>query len=143
MSRLHIQPSDKWHFHTEISVQIGDINYGNHLANDAILRLCHEARLQLLTSMGYSEMDVEGVGLIMVDAAIEFKRQAFYGDKLHFSLAITDLSKTGFVLNYRIQRLSDQVDIALVNTGMAFYNYQRQRISRTPENFLQHLNQSI
>ncbi|MCO6507159.1 MAG: thioesterase family protein [Snodgrassella sp.] len=77
MSRLHIQQPELWHFRTEITVQIGDINYGNHLANDAVLRVCHEARLRLLTSMGYSEMDVEGSSLIMLDAAIEYKRLAF------------------------------------------------------------------
>lgn len=143
MSRLHIQQPELWHFRTEITVQIGDINYGNHLANDAVLRVCHEARLRLLTSMGYSEMDVEGSSLIMLDAAIEYKRQAFYGDKLDVSIAINDLSNTGFDLIYRISRINDGAVIALIKSGMAFFNYERQRINRTPENFRHRINQGI
>ena len=70
MSRVQIKLPETFVFHTDIAVQIGDINYGNHLANDAVLRLCHEARLRFLHALGFSEMDVAGVGLIMADAAI-------------------------------------------------------------------------
>ncbi|WP_239349670.1 acyl-CoA thioesterase [Snodgrassella communis] len=135
MSRIHIEPPEHWLFHTCISVHIGDINYGNHLANDAILRLCHEARLRLLASLGFSEMDAGGTGLIMLDAALQFQGQGFYGDKLDFDLGITGLNNTGFGLIYRIRRTNDGTAIAMVKTNMAFFNYQRQRISRTPEIF--------
>ena len=141
MSRLHIQSPDLWNFHTQITVHIGDINYGNHLANDAVLRLCHEARLRFLSSMNYSELNIEGTGLIMLNALVEYKNQAYYGDILEFSIAITDLSKTGFNLIYRINRVKDGKIIALVQTGMAFFDYNRQRISRTPDSFRQRLNQ--
>ncbi|PIT07020.1 acyl-CoA thioesterase [Snodgrassella alvi] len=142
MSRIYIEPPEHWLFHTRISVHIGDINYGNHLANDAVLRLCHEARLRLLASFGFSEMDVGGTGLIMLDAALQFQGQGFYGDELDFDLGIIDLSNTGFSLIYRICRVHDGAAIAMVKTGMAFFNYQRQRISRTPEIFRNALAQS-
>ncbi|WMY92072.1 acyl-CoA thioesterase [Snodgrassella communis] len=142
MSRMHIEPLEHWQFHTRISVHIGDINYGNHLANDAVLRLCHEARLRLLASLGFSEMDAGGTGLIMLDAALQFQGQSFYGDELDFDLGIIGLSNTGFSLIYRIRRANDGAAIAMVKTGMAFFNYQRQRISRTPEIFRNALAQS-
>ncbi|WP_239326104.1 acyl-CoA thioesterase [Snodgrassella gandavensis] len=143
MNRMYIEPPEHWLFHTRISVHIGDINYGNHLANDAVLRLCHEARLRLLASLGFSEMDVGGTGLIMLDAALQFQGQSFYGDDLDFDLGIIDLSNTGFSLIYRIRRANDGAAIAMVKTGMAFFNYQRQRISRTPEIFRNALAQSL
>lgn len=143
MNRMYIEPPEHWLFHTRISVHIGDINYGNHLANDAVLRLCHEARLRLLASLGFSEMDVGGTGLIMLDAALQFQGQSFYGDDLDFDLGIIDLSNTGFSLIYRIRRTNDGAAIAMVKTGMAFFNYQRQRISRTPEIFRNALAQSL
>ena len=141
MSRLHIQQPDLWNFYTQITVHIGDINYGNHLANDAVLRLCHEARLSFLSSMNYSELNIEGASLIMLNALVEYKNQAYYGDILEFSIAITDLSKTGFNLIYRINRVKDGKIIALAQTGMSFFDYNRQRISRTPDSFLQRINQ--
>ncbi|PIT54167.1 esterase [Snodgrassella alvi] len=143
MNRIYIEPPEHWLFHTRISVHIGDINYGNHLANDAVLRLCHEARLRLLASLGFSEMDVGGTGLIMLDAVLQFQGQGFYGDDLDFDLGIIGLSNTGFSLIYRIRRANDGAAIAMVKTGMAFFNYQRQRISRTPETFRNALAQSL
>ncbi|WP_369608772.1 acyl-CoA thioesterase [Snodgrassella alvi] len=135
MSRIQIETPEKWLFHTRIKVQIGDINYGNHLSNDAILRLCHEARMRLLSSYGFNEIDIGGTGLIMLDAALQFQGQGFYGDELDFDLGITNLSNTGFTLIYKLHRTRDGAAIAMVKTGMAFFNYERQRISRTPEIF--------
>lgn len=135
MSRIHIEPPEHWLFHTTIKVYIGDINYGNHLANDAVLRLCHEARLRLLASFGFSEMDIGGTGLIMLDAALQFQGQSFYGDELNFDLGISELNNTSFSILYRITRVNDGAAIAMVKTGMAFFNYERQHISRTPEAF--------
>ena len=46
MARVKLTLPDACHFHTEVAVRIGDINYGGHLGNDAVLSLAHEARLQ-------------------------------------------------------------------------------------------------
>ena len=35
MSRVKIELPNAWHYQTQITVQIGDINYDNHLSNDA------------------------------------------------------------------------------------------------------------
>ena len=53
MSRVKIELPNAWHYQTQITVQIGDINYGNHLSNDAYLRLAHEARLRFLKHFNY------------------------------------------------------------------------------------------
>jgi 4-hydroxybenzoyl-CoA thioesterase len=60
MARIKIACPSSSSIRDSMDVRIGDINYGGHMANDAILRLAHEARLRWLKSMGYSELDVEG-----------------------------------------------------------------------------------
>lgn len=52
---------DKPLFQTALTVQVGDVNYGGHLANDAVLRLCHEVRMRWLATLGWSEMDAAGL----------------------------------------------------------------------------------
>ena len=37
-----------------IPVRIGDINYGNHLGNDAFVSIIHEARVQWLRQNNYT-----------------------------------------------------------------------------------------
>ena len=70
-------PAETLLFATEITVQVGDLNYGNHLANDAVLRLAHEVRLRWLAQGGYNEIDAGGSGLIMTEAAVRYLAQAF------------------------------------------------------------------
>ena len=77
--RVQLQLPETFSFQTEIPVRITDINYGNHLGNDAILSMMHEARVQFLQSLGYTELDVEGAGMIMADTAIIYKGEGFYG----------------------------------------------------------------
>ena len=135
MSRVKIELPNAWHYQTQITVQIGDINYGNHLSNDAYLRLAHEARLRFLKHFNYSEMDIDGAGLIMADAAIQFKNQAFHGDVLNISIAVTDIGRAGFTLIYLFERVSDGLQIGRIKNGMVFYDYQQQCVANTPAAF--------
>ena len=73
MARVKLTLPDVCHFQTEVTVRIGDINYGGHLGNDAVLSLAHEARLQYFKSLGYSEIDIEGVGIVLADGANAMK----------------------------------------------------------------------
>ena len=75
MERIKIKLPEKFYFSTTIKIRITDLNYSGHVGNDVFLSLIHEARQQFLNYYGYSEMLFEGVELIMVDAAIEFKKE--------------------------------------------------------------------
>ena len=141
MSRVHIDLPEVYVFKTELAVQIGDINYGQHLANDAVLRLCHEARLRWLQAWSFTELDVDGCGLIMADAAIQFRRQAFHGDVLCFELGVAELGSAGFSLVYRISRGDEEV--ARVKNGLVFFDYARQAVSKTPAAFSARLAQAV
>jgi acyl-CoA thioester hydrolase len=135
MGRIKFGMPSVFIFKTTIDIRIGDINYGGHLANDAILALAHEARLRFLASYNYSEKDVEGLGLIMSDAAIIYKNEAFQGDKLSIEVAIDDINRLGFDLYYRIINEQKNKEIAHVKTGLVFLNYNTHKIAGTPENF--------
>ncbi|KPN71244.1 thioesterase family protein [Neisseria sp. 83E34] len=120
-------------FQTSVTVQIGDINYGNHLANDAVLRLCHEARIRWLATHGLTELDAGGAGLIMNEAALQYTAQARHGDELLIELAAGNISRSGFTLFYRISRPKDGKTIAKIQTGMVSFDYAAQKVSRLPE----------
>jgi acyl-CoA thioesterase FadM len=75
MSRIKLQMPKTYQFSTTIGVRINDLNYGNHLGNDALLSIIHEARVRFLNSLGYTEIDVEGVGILMADSVIIYKSQ--------------------------------------------------------------------
>lgn len=139
MARVEIPLPEHWLFHTELSVRVGDLNYGGHLGNDALLRLAHEARVRFLQSYGYSELDVEGRGLIMADAAVVYRAEAFQGDRLRFALALGEISRSSFELLYHVTRTSDDREVARLKTGMVFFDYAARQICRIPPAFVARL----
>lgn len=135
MSRLKIDLPHSFQFSTDIPVRIGDINYGGHLGNDALLSILQESRVQLLKQHGWSEMNVEGVGLIMTDAAIVYKSEAFYGDVLRIEVAVYDFSTVGCDIVYRVTNVSDGRLVAQAKTGIAFFDYTTRKVVAVPTAF--------
>lgn len=141
MSRIKIVVPENFSFQCIIPIRITDINYGNHVGNDSMLSIIHEARLQYLQSLGYSEMDVAGVGLIMSDASIEFKSELFYGDNLQVAVAAGDFSRIGFNLFYKLEKITadKKTLIATAKTGMICFDYTVKKIVAIPEEVLKKL----
>lgn len=135
MPRLNISPPESILYQTGLSVQIGDLNYGNHLSNDAVLRMVHEVRIRWLAEHGYSEFDIGGCGLIMTGAAIQYRAQAMHGDQLQIGLGTAEISAGGFRCDASLLRLRDQTLIATVQCHLAAFDYTAQRVRRLPEKF--------
>ncbi len=137
MPRIKLDLPTNFHFTTEISIRISDINYGGHLGNDAVLSILHESRIRLLMEHGYSEFNVEGVGIIMTDSAIVYKSEAFYGESLRIQIAVQDFSKYGCDIYYLVRERESGREIVKAKTGIAFFNYEERKLAAVPEKFQQ------
>ena len=133
MARVQIEAPPTWLFHATLTVRVGDINYGGHLGNDRVLGLAHEARVRWLASHKFSEGDVGGVGLIMADAALVFRQEAFLGDVLEVALGAAEVRRSSFDLVYLMTRPADGAEIALVKTGMVCFDYTARKVVRLPQ----------
>lgn len=135
MARTKIQLPDQFGFSCNIPIRITDINYGNHVGNDTILSIIHEARMQFLQSLDYTEMNFAGVGMIMADAMIEFKSEMFYGDTVIASVTAGEISKIGFELIYKLEKgtTNQKILVAVAKTGMICYDYAKKKIVSIPE----------
>jgi 4-hydroxybenzoyl-CoA thioesterase len=136
MARIEVKLPEFFPFSTEVRVRIGDVNYGNHLGNDSILALIHEVRVRFLRSRGYSEMDIDGRGLILTDTAIVYKSQAFHGDCLTVYASAGDFNKYGCDFFFKIVQKTSGTEVARAKTGVVFFDYQRQKIVSTPAAFI-------
>jgi acyl-CoA thioester hydrolase len=134
MSRVKISLPHQFSFSASIPIRIGDINYGNHVGNDAVLSIIHEARVQFLNSYGFTELNCGGAGLIMTDVAIEFKKEIFYGDVVEAKVAATNFTNIGFDLYYQLSVIRDNnpLLVAAAKTGMICYNYTQKKITAVP-----------
>ncbi len=135
MSRVKIKLPKTFLFSTEMRVRVRDINYAGHLGNDTVLSLIHEARARFLREHGFTELNVGGFGLIMVDAAIVYKSEAFHGDTLVVEIALDDLSNYGCDFIYRITSKSTGKEIARAKTGMVSFDFEKRKMAELPEVF--------
>jgi acyl-CoA thioesterase FadM len=126
-------------FKTELTVRITDINYGGHLGNADVLALMHEARVRFLQSFGYSEINIEGFGSIMLDSVVLYKAQAFAGDVLQIEVTAGDFSRLGCDIFYRITKKETGAEIVLAKTGIAVFDYENQKRISPPAAFVKKL----
>ncbi|MDZ7319367.1 MAG: thioesterase family protein, partial [candidate division KSB1 bacterium] len=87
----------------------------------------------------YSEMSIgDGVGLIMREARVEFKAEAFWGDRLKIYLRIASLEAAAFRFDYLIVRSDDESRvIATGETEMLGFDYARRKVKRLPLKFIE------
>jgi acyl-CoA thioesterase FadM len=136
MARIRIELPERWHFETEFPVRIGDINFGNHLAHDAIVTLLHEARALFFKEYGWHELNIEGKGIIMADIGIMYLAEAFHGDMLRYEITARDFSTKGCDLVYRVSRVDDDREVVRAKTGIVFFDYEAREPVAIPEVFL-------
>lgn len=119
----------------DIPVRISDINYGGHLGNDAVLSIVHEARIRFLRHLGFTEFNCGGPGLIMADAFVVFRSEAFHGDTLRAEVSAGEISRAGFQIYTRLVHSTTNAEVARVRTGMVCFDYTRKRPVPVPAVF--------
>lgn len=134
MERIKINLPEQFHFSTTIKIRITDLNMGGHVGNDVFLSLLHEARHEFLKYYGYAELSFEGVGLIMADAAIEYKKELDQGDEVLISVAAASFDKYGFDLFYKMEivKTTGNLLAAKAKTGMLCFDYTNKKMVSVP-----------
>ncbi|CAN5612775.1 thioesterase family protein [soil metagenome] len=135
MERVKIKLPATFNFSTTVKIRITDLNLGGHVGNDTFLSLLHEARHEFLKSYGYGETSFEGAGLIMADAAIEYKRELVQGDEVKISVAADGFDKFGFDLFYKMEVVTATKNFLAgkAKTGMLCFDYTNKKIDQIPE----------
>jgi acyl-CoA thioester hydrolase len=135
MARIKIEIPEKVIATFHIPIRIADINYGNHVGNDAFVSIIHEARMMWLQQYNYTELNIQGFGLIMSDLAVEFKNESFYGDVLQVKIGAGEISRVSFGLYYQLYttRNNQNILIAYAKTGMVCYDYAAKKVAAIPE----------
>lgn len=135
MPRVRLELPELLPFSTEIPVRISDLNYGGHVGNDAMLSIAHEARVRFLRSLGYTERDIEGCSIIMSDAVLLYRSEAFYGDVLVVHVGAGEFTRAGCDFYYRISNRDSDKEVARVKTGIVFYDYGTRKPVEVPDAF--------
>lgn len=136
MARVKIELPESFTFATEIPIYIGHINYGHHLDNAQLISLVSEARVRYFKSMGYSELDVEGVGIVVADVAAQYRSEAFYGETLVAQMTADEFNKYGCDLVWRLSDKASGREVARGKHGIIFFDYSARKATSVPEPFI-------
>ena len=138
-TKLRAQPLYSFQYQTILKIR--DINYANHLSNDAVVGLLHEARIDMFKKIGCTELRLgyHKTGIIIADLVVNYKKQGYLGDEIIIHLDIDEITKKSFRIFYKIERGDDL--IVLAETGIVVYDYENEKITTVPKVFLEALAQ--
>jgi acyl-CoA thioesterase FadM len=112
VARITLEVPAQLPFFTDIAVRIGDINFAGHLGHDTIVSLLHEAYMRVLRAHGFTELDIDGFGLVM-----------------------TDVTKNGLDFVYRLISKGVGKKIARARRGALFFDHKKRRVANVPKGF--------
>jgi acyl-CoA thioester hydrolase len=136
MNRIKLPSINKLIFSTNLQVRIYDLNYGNHLGNDSLISLIHEARVRFFKSYNFKELDIGGIGILITNLAVNYKAEAFYGDEIIVDIGISDISKTSVEFLYALKLQNTGNEIAKAITIATFFDYKISKVVKVPQAFL-------
>lgn len=135
MARIKIDLPEKMTFSDEIALYQSHMNYRNHLDNALLLTVVSEARARYFKSLGYSESDVEGAGVIIADAALQYVSEAHHGEVMVVRMGPADFNKYGFDLLWQMSERASGREVARGKSGLVFFDYARRKLVAIPEEF--------
>ena len=140
MARLKLEIPNGFVFKTELSVYVGHLNYGNHLDNALLLSLVSEARLRFFKSIGYTELDIEGVGIVVSDVSVQYINEAFHAETLVVAMTPSDFLPKGCDLVWIIHEKTSGREVARGKTGIVFFDYTHKKPVPVPAAFVEKVN---
>ena len=135
MPRIQIDLPEHFVYSTEITLYLSHMNYAGHLDNALLLSLVSEARARFFTALGYTELNVDGVGIIIADAAVQYKSEAFHREVMVIDMSANDFSSKGCDLLWCMREKVSQREVARGKTGIVFFDYEARQVAPVPANF--------
>lgn len=135
MPRIKIALPEHFVFSTEITLYLSHINFAGHLDNAQLLSLVSEARARFFVTLGYTELNVDGVGIVIADAAVQYKSEAFHGEVMVVGMSAGDFSSKGCDLLWEMREKSSQREVACGKTGIVFFDYAARTVAAVPASF--------
>lgn len=139
MARIKFDLPDDFAFRTEVQVYISHVNQGGHLDNAQLLTLISEARVRFFQWLGYQELDIEGVQIVVADLVAQYMSEAFHGETLVVDVTPEDFNKYGFDLVYCLREKGTRREVARGKIGAVFVEQRTLTLCPIPPAFLERL----
>lgn len=136
MAKIKLKPLENYKFEYELTLQVRDINYGGHMGNDALVGLLHEARINFLREMGFSELDIgDGkTSIIMSDIVVNYLGEGYMFDDIKIYSHVNEIGNASFRVYHKVEK--NDKTIALAEIGLIAFDYNSRQIAAVPDEFI-------
>ena len=135
MSRLNIPAPEKTLFRMELKVGLSDINYAKHLDSVSMVKVLHEARLQFLASLGFTESNIYGLGLVITGLTLDYRSESFANDLLVIDVGVSEFNRYGFDIGLKVSNEALESVVCGGKLGNVFFDFDRHKIAEVPAAF--------
>lgn len=135
MQRVKINAPEQFIYSMERTVGISDVNYARHMDSVAMIKVIHEARLQFLASLGFTEANVYGLGIVVTDLAIDFRSESFANDLLIVDVGVSKFNKYGFDIGFQVTNSALEAVVCNAKMGVVFFDFDKHKLAEVPRAF--------
>lgn len=135
MPRVKVSVPEQFLFSMERIVGISDINYAKHLDSVAMLKILHEARLQFLASLGFTEANIYGLGMVVTDLAVDYRSESFANDLLIIDVGVGKFNRYGLDIGLQVTNSALETVVCNAKMGVVFFDFDKHKIAQVPPSF--------
>jgi acyl-CoA thioester hydrolase len=135
VDRVKISAPEQFLFTMERVVGISDLNYARHIDSVSMMKLLHEARLQFLASLGFTEANVYGLGIVVTDLAVDFRSESFANDHLIIDVGVSKFNKYGFDIGFQVTNSALETVVCNAKMGVVFFDFDKHKLAEVPRAF--------
>lgn len=135
MTRVKINTLERFAFSTERLIGISDVNYARHLDSVGMVKILHEARLQFLADLGFTESNIYGLGMVVADLAMDCRSQSFANDRLIVDVGIGDFNRYGCDIVFNVDNSALDSKVCNAKMGIVFFDFDKNSIAEVPGAF--------
>lgn len=135
MTRVKVEVPEQFLFTMERNVGISDVNYARHLDSVTMVQILHEARLQFLASLGFTEGNIFGLGMVVTDMAVDYRSESFANDRLIIDVGVNNFNRYGLDITLQVTNGALESVVCQAKIGVVFFDFDKHQITPMPEAF--------
>tara|TARA_R110002072_G_scaffold170552_2_gene324216 strand:+ start:158252 stop:158812 length:561 start_codon:yes stop_codon:yes gene_type:complete len=135
MARVKVNMPEEFLFTMEYPVRFSDLDYARHLTSVAMVNVLHEARLQFLASLGLTEANIFGLGMVVTDMAIDYRSESFAKDVLVIEVGVSRFNKYGCDICFQVTNSALEKVVCNAKQGVVFFDFDKHKIAAVPPAF--------
>ncbi|MEQ8955642.1 MAG: thioesterase family protein, partial [Gammaproteobacteria bacterium] len=126
---------ERFLYSMERSVGISDVNYAKHLDSVAMIKILHEARLQFLASLGFTESNIYGLGMVVTDLAVDYRSESFANDLLIVDVGVGKFNRYGLDIGMQVTNSALESIVSNAKMGVVFFDFDKHQMVEVPRAF--------